>query len=139
MRVRRLSGFCRLTFALFSTFLLATVTARAATAAPLVTSVDEVALTVSDADRAASFYRDVLGFAPVSDGESASEALERLEGVFGARVRAVRMRIGDERVVLMQFLAPAGRPIPPGQGSNDGGLQHLGIVVSDRLTTQTQP
>ena len=131
MQARRLRGFRELTFALLLAPLLATVAARAATAAPLVASVDEVALTVSDADQAASFYKDVLGFSPVSDGESASEAGERLEGVFGARVRAIRMHLGDERVVLMQFLAPTGRPISPDQRSNDGGFQHLAIVVSD--------
>jgi catechol 2,3-dioxygenase-like lactoylglutathione lyase family enzyme len=121
----------RLTFGLVSAFVLATLAAHAAFAAPLVTSVDEVALTVSDADLAASFYKDVLGFSSVSDRESASEAVERLEGVFGARVRAVRLRLGDESVVLMQFLAPVGRTIPSGQRSNDGGFQHLAIVVSD--------
>jgi catechol 2,3-dioxygenase-like lactoylglutathione lyase family enzyme len=104
---------------------------RAAAAAPIVAAVEEVAVTVSDVDRAAAFYRDVLGFSALSETESASESLERLEGVFGARVRAVRLRLGDERLTLLQFVAGAGRPIPPDQRSNDGGFQHVAIVVSD--------
>ena len=50
MQSRQLRGFREITLALLFAFLLATVVARAATAAPLVTSIDEVALTVSDAD-----------------------------------------------------------------------------------------
>jgi catechol 2,3-dioxygenase-like lactoylglutathione lyase family enzyme len=99
--------------------------------APVVLAVEEVAVTVSDADRALAFYRDVLGFTQVGEAEVASEATERLEGVFGARVRVLHVRLGTERLGLVQFLAPAGRPIPPDQRSNDGGFQHLAIVVSD--------
>jgi catechol 2,3-dioxygenase-like lactoylglutathione lyase family enzyme len=111
--------------------LLVVTAARAAGAAPVVTAVDDIAVTVSDVDRSTTFYRDVLGFSPVTERESASESLERLEGVFGARVRAVQLRLGQERLTLLQFVAAAGRPIPPDQRSNDAGFQHVAIVVSD--------
>jgi catechol 2,3-dioxygenase-like lactoylglutathione lyase family enzyme len=100
-------------------------------AEPLVQSVEEIAVTVADADRSLSFYRDVLGFVPDSDEEVAGEAYERLQGVFGARLRVVRLRLGDERLALLDFLAPRGRAIPPDQRSHDGGFQHVAIVVSD--------
>jgi len=105
--------------------------ARTAVAAPVVTAVDDIAVTVSDVDRATTFYRDVLEFSPVDESESASGSLERLEGVFGARVRAVHLRLGAERLTLLQFVAATGRPIPPDQRSNDAGFQHVAIVVSD--------
>ena len=96
-----------------------------------VTAVGEVAVTVSDGDRALAFYRDVLGFTLVGEEESASEAVERLEGVFGARLQVRHLRLGEEKVALLHFLSPAGRRIPEGLRSNDGGFQHLAIVVSD--------
>jgi catechol 2,3-dioxygenase-like lactoylglutathione lyase family enzyme len=105
--------------------------ARSAAAAPVVAAVEEITITVSDVERAVAFYRDVLGFTPISDRESGSESLARLEGVFGARVRRIELELGEERLALMQFLTGGGRPIPPDYRSNDGGFQHVAIVVSD--------
>ncbi len=45
---------------------LANAAAGSATAAPVVNSIEEVALTVSDADRAVSFYTEVLTRNPCS-------------------------------------------------------------------------
>ena len=74
-------------------------------------AVDSVAITVSDTDRAVDFYSRVLTFEKVADREVAGEEYEHLFGVFGVRIRAVRMRLGDEYIELLQFLAPRGRPI----------------------------
>jgi catechol 2,3-dioxygenase-like lactoylglutathione lyase family enzyme len=41
------------------------------------------------------------------------------------------MRLGDERIALLQFLAPTGRPIPVDSRSNDGWFQHIAIIVRD--------
>jgi len=97
----------------------------------LVSAVDAVTMTVSDADRAADFYTTVLHFEKVSDMEVAGEAYEHLEGVFGVRMRVVRMRLGDEYIQLTEYLAPKGRPIPVDARSNDRSFQHIAIVVSD--------
>jgi len=96
-----------------------------------VAAVDSIAITVGDADRAAEFYSRVLTFEKVADREVAGEEYEHLFGVFGARVRAVRMRLGEEYVELLQFLAPRGRPVPIDSQSNDRWFQHIAIVVSD--------
>jgi catechol 2,3-dioxygenase-like lactoylglutathione lyase family enzyme len=37
----------------------------------------------------------------------------------------------DERIELMEFLAPRGRPVPADSKSNDGWFQHVAIIVSD--------
>src|SRR5215469_8351231 len=96
-----------------------------------VTAVDSVAVTVSDMDRAVDFYTRVLTFEKVADREVAGEQYEHLFGVFGGRVRAVRLRLGDEQLELLQFLAPRGRPVPADSRSNDGWFQHIAIIVSD--------
>src|SRR3982751_3454164 len=77
-----------------------------------VKAVEAIGMTVSDMDRAIDFYTRVLSFVKVSDVEVAGEDVERLEGVFGSRIRVVRMKLGDETIELSEYLAPRGRPIP---------------------------
>jgi catechol 2,3-dioxygenase-like lactoylglutathione lyase family enzyme len=97
----------------------------------LVVGVDAIGITVSDMERAVDFYSKVLTFEKVSDTEVTGENYERLEGVFGLRMRVVRMRLGDEFIELTEYLAPKGRPIPIDSGSNDRWFQHIAIIVSD--------
>jgi len=97
----------------------------------LVSGVDAIAITVSDMDRAVAFYSKVLTFEKVSDTEVAGEDFEHLEGVFGLRMRVVRMKLGDESIELTEFIAPRGRPIPVDSRSNDRWFQHIAIIVSD--------
>jgi catechol 2,3-dioxygenase-like lactoylglutathione lyase family enzyme len=98
---------------------------------PLVEGITGVSITVSDMDRAVDFYSRVLSFQKISDQEFAGEKYEHLEGIFGLRVRLVRMRLGDESIELAEYLAPKGRPIPAGLHSNDRSFQHIAIIVSD--------
>jgi catechol 2,3-dioxygenase-like lactoylglutathione lyase family enzyme len=98
---------------------------------PLVDRVGAIGITVSDMDRAVDFYSRVLTFEQISDTEVAGESYEHLEGVFGLRMRVVRMRLGDEFIELTEFLAPKGRPIPVDSRSNDRWFQHIAIIVSD--------
>ncbi len=94
-------------------------------------AVTAVGLTVSDMDRALDFYTRVLTLERESDIEVVGEEWERLTGVFGARIRVVRLRLGQETLELMQFLAPEGRPMPADTRSNDRWFQHVAIVVRD--------
>ncbi len=97
----------------------------------LVDGVDSIAITVSDMDRAVDFYSRVLTFEKLSDTEVAGESYEHLQGVFGLRMRVVRMKLGDESIELIEYLAPKGRPIPVDSRSNDRWFQHIAIIVSD--------
>ena len=99
--------------------------------AQLVKSVDAVGITVSDMDRSVEFFSKVLSFEKASDIEVAGNEYERLQGVFGARMRIVRMRLGNEVIELTEYLAPKGRPVPADSRSNDQWFQHIAIVVSD--------
>ena len=96
-----------------------------------VMAVDSIAVTVSDMNRAIDFYTHVLTFEKIADREVAGDEYEHLFGVFGLRVRSVRLRLGEEHIELMQFLAPQGRPIPPDSRSNDRWFQHIAIIVTD--------
>ena len=96
-----------------------------------VQGVDTVAITVSDMDRAVDFYSRVLTFQKLSDVEVTGQDLEHLSGVFGVRIRVVRMRLGEESIELDEYLAPKGRPVPVDSRSNDRWFQHIAIIVSD--------
>jgi catechol 2,3-dioxygenase-like lactoylglutathione lyase family enzyme len=96
-----------------------------------VRAVTRVGMTVSDLDEAVEFYSQVLNFEIISDVEVFGSEYERLQGVFGARVRIVQMRLGDEVIELSEYLTPRGKPIPVDSRSNDLWFQHAAVVVSD--------
>jgi catechol 2,3-dioxygenase-like lactoylglutathione lyase family enzyme len=96
-----------------------------------VSAVDSVGITVSDIDRAVAFFTSVLSFEQTSDVEVSGREYELLTGVFGARLRVVRLRLGDESIELMEFLAPRGRPVAADMRPNDRAFQHIAIIVSD--------
>ncbi len=116
-------------------FLLALAVSLAAFPAaaepPRVNAVSAVAMTVSDMDRSVDFFTRVLSFEKLSDIEVAGADYEALQGVFGLRLRVVRLRLGGEQLELHEYLAPRGRPIPADARSNDKSFQHVAIIVSD--------
>jgi catechol 2,3-dioxygenase-like lactoylglutathione lyase family enzyme len=93
--------------------------------------VESAGFTVSDMDKALDFYTRTLTFEKVSDVETSGTEFEHLSGVFGARVRIVRLKLGDETLELTEYLTPQGRAIPPASRSNDRWFQHIAIIVSD--------
>jgi len=125
MKTRRLN-LVLLVCAAFWLLLLGSVNAQ-----PLATVVDSIGIPVTDADRSVEFYSEALSFHQVADREVYGEGYEHLFGVFGLRLRMVRMQLGDETIELMQFLTPRGRPLPEDFRANDRWFQHVAIIVSD--------
>lgn len=99
--------------------------------AQLVNRVESIGFTVSDMDKALDFYTRVLPFEKVSDVEIWGQDIEKLTGVFGARVRIARLQLGDETLELTEYLTPRGRPVPVDSRSNDRWFQHIAIIVAD--------
>lgn len=98
---------------------------------PAIRSVESVGMAVSNMDRAVAFYSRVLSFRKISEVEVWGSEWERLQGLFGLRMRVVRMQLGNEIIELTDYLTPGGRPIPVEARSNDLAFQHIAIVVSD--------
>ena len=96
-----------------------------------VVAVEAVGMTVSDIDRSVEFFTKVLSFEKVSDVEVAGSEYEHLQGLFGLRMRVVRLKLGDEFLELTEYLTPRGRPIPVDSRSNDRWFQHVAIITSD--------
>ena len=112
-------------FAIIAMLLLPALTVRAEV------HVKSVSITVSDMDKALKFYTEVLPFETHGDIEVAGDEIERLMGVFGTRARVVTLELGDERLQLVDFLAPEGRPYPNPTRSNDEWFQHMAIIVNN--------
>jgi catechol 2,3-dioxygenase-like lactoylglutathione lyase family enzyme len=127
-RRRALFAWC-LTFVLCA--LLPAGLAQPALAQQPVVAVDAIGMTVADMDRSVAFYSKVCSFEKVSDVEVAGPDYERLQGVFGLRMRVVRMRLGEEFIELTEYLAPSGKPFPVESRSNDRWFQHIAMIVSD--------
>ena len=130
MTIQR-QGITTLLVGLALAWCVSTARAHAAHGQALIHAVDAVGMTVADMDRSLAFYTQVLSFAPVSDVEVTGSAYEHLQGVFGLRMRVVRLRLGDEAIVLTEYLAPRGRLIPADSRSHDHWFQHIAIIVSD--------
>jgi catechol 2,3-dioxygenase-like lactoylglutathione lyase family enzyme len=95
-----------------------------------VIGVDAIGFTVKEMDRSVKFYTEVLGFKKISDTELAGTEYERLQGIFGLRLRVVRLQLGEEFIELTDYLTSGGRSIPEDAKSNDLIFQHIAIVVS---------
>jgi catechol 2,3-dioxygenase-like lactoylglutathione lyase family enzyme len=96
-----------------------------------VVAVESVGMTVSDMDRAVDFYANVLNFKKISDVEVLGSKYEQLQGLFGVRLRVVKLKLGNELIELTEYLTPKGRPIPIDSRSHDRWFQHIAIAVSD--------
>ena len=128
--VRRQRGLSR-AVVVWSLLFTAALMASHARGQETIAAVDAIGMTVSDIDRSVEFYSKVLSFEKVSDAEVWGTEYEHLEGVFGLRMRVVRMKLGDEAILLTEYLAPQGKPFPVETKSNDRWFQHIAIVVSD--------
>jgi len=123
-------GVVALTLGLGLAFGAGNLTTRADTQG-LVRAVGPIGMTVGNMERSIAFYSRVLDFEKVSDVEVWGPDWERLQGIFGLRMRVVRMRLGAETLELTEYLTPRGRPVPADSRSHDRWFQHVAIIVSD--------
>ncbi|MEP7164377.1 MAG: VOC family protein [Ferruginibacter sp.] len=101
-------------------------------------AIGPVAITVSDMERSLDFYTKTLPFQKISDEEVYGDAYEKLEGLFGIRMRIVHLKLGDEEIELIDYLTTGGRSMPEDARSNDLIFQHIAIVVSDMKAAYKQ-
>ena len=94
------------------------------------TVIDRVTLIVSDLDRAEDDYVRTFGCSVEQRGDI-EPALTRVLCIRQARGRRSLLRLGRQRIELLEFTDSAGRPDPPGSTSTDLWFQHMAIVVSD--------
>lgn len=123
---------------MFFALALFALQAAAADLQPL--AVGPIGVSVSDMDRSVAFFHDVLAFEKIADCEFNDDAFDRLEGVFGARVRVVDLRLGEETLRLTQYLTPRnGRPFPTDAQPNDIVTWQTAVVVRSTETLARSP
>jgi catechol 2,3-dioxygenase-like lactoylglutathione lyase family enzyme len=83
--------------------------------------IDHTAIVVADTERSLAFYRDLLGFAIGGWSENWGPEQERLNAVFGARLRITGLRLPEGPAIeFLEYLAPGdGRPLPTDVRAND--------------------
>ena len=83
--------------------------------------IDHTAIAITNTDTSLAFYRDALGLRVAGASENYGPEQERLNNVFGARLRITALRAdAGPGIELLEYLAPrTGRPMPVDSGAND--------------------
>jgi len=92
--------------------------------------IDRVTLIVSDLARAEEDYVRTFGCRVEQRGDI-EPSMIRVLCVRPARGRRSLLRLGRERIELLEFTDMAGRPYPPDSTSTDIWFQHIAIIVTD--------
>jgi catechol 2,3-dioxygenase-like lactoylglutathione lyase family enzyme len=83
--------------------------------------IDHTAIVISDTEASLKFYRERLGREVAGERENYGPEQERLNNVFGARLRITALRAASgPGIEFLEYLAPRdGRPYPPEEKAND--------------------
>jgi catechol 2,3-dioxygenase-like lactoylglutathione lyase family enzyme len=95
------------------------------------TNVVSVGLTVAAMDRSIDFYTTVLSCQKVSDRVGEGPEYDQLYNLSAVQLRIVTLQLGEQTIVLTEFITPKGRSIPLHWRSHDRPFQHMAIVVRD--------
>ena len=104
------------------------------TAGQLFLGIDHTAIVVDDTDASLGLYRDALGLKVAGESENYEIEQERLNNIFGARLRITGLRAPHgPGVELLEYLAPRdGRPAPLDLRANDVAHWQT-TLVTDKL------
>ena len=92
--------------------------------------IDRVTRIVSNLDRVEDDYAQAFGCS-VEHRDEIEPSLARVLRIPHGRGRRSCLRLGRERIELLEFADSAGRVYPPDSTSTDLWFQHLAIVVND--------
>lgn len=83
--------------------------------------IDHTAIGVSDTQASLAFYRDILGLRIAGESENYGPEQERLNAVFGARLRITALRAPEgPGIEFLEYLTPRdGRAMPLDERAND--------------------
>jgi catechol 2,3-dioxygenase-like lactoylglutathione lyase family enzyme len=95
--------------------------------------IDHTAIVVSDTERSLEFYRDRLGLVVAGGSENHGPEQERLNNVFGARLRITALRAAaGPGVEFLEYLAPRGGRAPPSDSrASDGWFWQINFAGAE--------
>ena len=102
--------------------------------------IDHTAIVVSDTEASLALYRDLLGLTVAGGAENYGIEQERLNNVFGARLRITAL-VAEEGpgIEFLEYLAPStGRPAPPDTQTNDLWHWHIILETADAEAVFTE-
>jgi catechol 2,3-dioxygenase-like lactoylglutathione lyase family enzyme len=96
--------------------------------------IDHTAIVVADTEASLRYYREALGLAVAGESENYGIEQERLNNVFGARLKITALRAGSgPGIEFLEYLAPrTGRPMPVDTRPTD--LWHWQVNVDADVT-----
>lgn len=99
--------------------------------------IDHTAIAVADTATSLAFYRDLLGLEVAGESFNFGPEQERLNSVFGARLRISGLTAGSGvGVEFLEYLSPAtARPYPADSQVNDLWHWDITLVVEDAAAT----
>jgi len=96
----------------------------------MILNTNHTSFTVSDVERSAAFYRDLLGFKLLSLAERPREFAEIATGIPGAHLKVAYLEVpGGHRLELIQYLSPPGVKLDT--RTHNVGSAHLALNVDD--------
>jgi len=95
--------------------------------------IDHTAIVVKDTEASLRYYRDCLGMTVAGTGENYGPEQERLNNVFGARLRITALRAArGPGIELLEYLTPGnGRSYPSDSKANDLWHWHVRLRAAD--------
>jgi catechol 2,3-dioxygenase-like lactoylglutathione lyase family enzyme len=95
--------------------------------------IDHTAIVVADTEASLRVWRDALGFRVAGASDNYGEEQERLNAVFGARLRITTLRgYRGPGVELLEYVSPGGgRPMPRDTAASDLWAWTIGVEVAD--------
>jgi catechol 2,3-dioxygenase-like lactoylglutathione lyase family enzyme len=85
----------------------------------------------ANAERLAGFYEKALGFRRVAPQHLSGTRSDDASLSVGGRMRRITLKLGQQRIELIQFVDHPGRSYPTDSRSSDLVFQHFAIVVVD--------
>ncbi len=95
----------------------------------MITDFHHASITVQNLERSVAFYRDVLGMEYMFERDVIKGYVAEIVGYPDVHQRQAWLRGGGEKLELIQYLSPEGKPID-GASYNPGTL-HLAFEVDD--------
>ncbi len=95
----------------------------------MITGHNHTSFTVKDLDRSIAFYTGVLGFGLERRFDAEGPGISTIVGMPGARLKIAFVHLGEFRLELIQYAAPAGVQVD--MATNNVGSAHIAFWTDD--------
>ncbi len=112
-------------------FLIIIILVNLSFSQPKIVSVESVGITVSDLEVILPFYTNVLHFEILSDDTINCSNYSKLMNYQNSIVRIAKLKLGNEKIKLIDFINDNSKPFPNDSRSNDLWFQHIAIITSN--------